>query len=539
MQVKNLVQISVGLLLIFLAEPFKLYSQLNFQRATIASGITIKRKPLDYSISNMTGGGAVGDFNNDGWQDIFLLGGGGTPDALYINNQNGTFSDHSAEAGINLKHRGLAVAVGDYNNDGLIDLYVTSLGESENNRRIGAHKLYKNLGIMDSQNAIPIPTFVDVAGINGVATSSVYRADGMGASFGDYDLDGDLDLFVSGYQYHDGNRLFRNDQNGFIDVTEEVFKSALLEGQLNVWAFAPTFIDMDNDYLPELLIAGDYGTSRYFKNQNGIYIDITLESGTGEGAMGMGSAIADYNNDGFMDWYLTSIYSKTGHETKRNGNQFYLGNGNNRFVESSVKYGVNNGGWGWGAVAVDLNHDGFLDIVTTNGWDKPNHREEMEWLTELTRVYVSKGKNEIGFDFVQESVGLIHRDQGRGLINFDYDNDGDQDILIINLDGPVSFFKNDLKGKNINWLRIFLDRADYLNVAPNGFGSKVSIRIGEKWQYRIIHGGNTYLSVSEISAHFGIGNVLVIDEVRINWTDGHVTTLRDVAANQTLKVFRK
>ena len=581
-------------------------AELRFRAAGLGAGLTAERRPLDYSVADMTGGAAVGDFNRDGWQDIFLLGGGGAVDALYLNNGDGTFTDHAAAAGVAWPHRGLASAVGDFDGDGWQDLFVTSLGGSDADRRPGAHRLYRNLGVSalsaeaaEARRAAPaagvaaagagrsppghtasarapaasgsperadrpndaalggspggppggVPRFEDVAEAAGVATTATPRPDGMGAAFGDYDLDGDLDLFVTGYQYHDGNKLFRNDGGRFTDVTVAALGPALDVDVLDTWGFAPAFVDMDGDRFPELLIAGDYGTSRYFLNDGGLrFRDLTAASGTGAGAMGMGSAFGDFDGDGRLDWYLTSVYARTGTESVRNGNQLYLNEGRHRFREASVAAGVNNGGWGWGAAAADLNHDGVLDLVTTNGWTRANHQGDLEWLSEPTRVYIGRGVPGAGeagrdadatvpaFDFVQEQVGLRHRDQGRGLIAFDYDNDGDRDILIVNLSGPVSLFRNDLAGTGTNYLRVFLDRGESRAVAPDGIGALVSIRTGEAEQHRYIGGEGVYLGSGELSAHFGTGAVAVIDKLTVTWPDGAVTSLTSIRANQILTV---
>ena len=512
-------------------------AELRFRGAALSAGLTAERRPLDHPVADMTGGAAVGDFNRDGWQDLFLLGGGGAVDALYLNRGDGTFGDHAAAAGVALSHRGLAAAVGDFDGDGWQDLFVTSLGEAGGPRRPGAHRLYRNLGV-DVPGGIPV--FEEVAAAAGVAVTAAPRPDGMGAAFGDYDLDGDLDLFVTGYQYHAGNRLFRNEGGRFIDFTAPAFGPALEQGVLEVWGFAPAFVDMDGDRYPELLIAGDYGTSRYFRNERGrFFSDLTAASGTGAGAMGMGSAFGDFDGDGRFDWYLTSVYARTGTESLRNGNQLYLAAGEHRFREASVAAGVNHGGWGWGAVAADLDHDGVLDLAATNGWTRANQQGEMEWLSEPTRVYLGRGGAGGGvprFQFVQEQVRLHHRDQGRGLIAFDYDNDGDRDLLIVNLRGPVSLFRNDLSGPGANYLRVFLDRGESRSVAPDGIGARVSIRVGERAQHRFIGGGGVYLGTGELSAHFGAGAAAVIDELTVAWPDGAVTALQGVPANQTLTV---
>ena len=525
-------------------------AELRFRAAGLGAGLTAERRPLDYSVADMTGGAAVGDFNRDGWQDIFLLGGGGAVDALYLNNGDGTFTNHAAAAGVALSHRGLAAAVGDFDGDGWQDLFVTSLGESTGDRRPGAHRLYRNLGVPSAASGPVsggVPVFEEVAAAYGVATTAAPRPDGMGAAFGDFDLDGDLDLFVTGYQYHDGNMLFRNDGTRFTDVTVAVLGPALAVDVLETWGFAPAWVDMDGDRFPELLIAGDYGTSRYFLNDGGRYFrDLTAASGTGAGAMGMGSAFGDFDGDGRFDWYLTSVYARTGTESVRNGNQLYLNDGRHRFREASVAAGVNHGGWGWGAAAADLNHDGVLDLVATNGWTRANHQGDLEWLSEPTRLYLGRGVPASAeaagaadtpvplFDFVQEQVGLRHRDQGRGLIAFDYDNDGDRDILIINLSGPVSLFRNDLAGPATNYLRVFLDRGPSRSVAPDGIGALVSIRTGAAKQHRYIGGAGVYLGSGELSAHFGVGAAATIDELTVTWPDGSVSELQSVPANQTL-----
>ena len=533
-----------GLVALAILGPVPAAAELRFRAAGLGAGLTAERRPLDYSVADMTGGAAVGDFNRDGWQDVFLLVGGGALDALYLNNGDGTFTDHAAAAGVAWSHRGLAAAVGDFDGDGWQDLFVTSLGESSGDRRPGAHRLYRNLGTPGGDPG-GVPRFEEVAESAGVATTATPRPDGMGAAFGDYDLDGDLDLFVTGYQYHDGNKLFRNDGGRFTDVTVAALGPALDVDVLDTWGFAPAWVDMDGDRFPELLIAGDYGTSRYFLNDGGRHFrDLTAASGTGVGAMGMGSAFGDFDGDGRFDWYLTSVYARTGTESVRNGNQLYLNEGRHRFREASVAAGVNHGGWGWGAVAADLNHDGVLDLVTTNGWTRANHQGDMEWLSEPTRVYLGRGVaggGEAGtevpaFDFAQEQVGLRHRDQGRGLIAFDYDNDGDRDILIVNLRGPVTLFRNDLAGSGTNYLRVFLDRGRSRAVAPDGIGALVSIRAGEAEQRRYVGGEGVYLGSGELSAHFGVGAAAVIDELTVTWPDGTVTALPSVPANQTLTI---
>src|SRR5262245_16711778 len=176
-------------------------------------------------ISFFLSSGAVGDFNNDGWQDLFVIIGGAAPDKLFINNGDGTFTDQAAQWGIGIAHLGIGVAAGDYDRNGWLDLYVTSFGQPVGPPAVGKHRLYRNNG-----NG----TFTEVATVSGVASTGA--TDGMGPAFGDYDLDGDLDLFIPGW-LGGGNRLFRNNGDGtFTQVTAAAGVQAS-----SVFGFSPRF----------------------------------------------------------------------------------------------------------------------------------------------------------------------------------------------------------------------------------------------------------------------------------------------------------
>ncbi len=494
-------------------------NNLSFSNQTEAANVNITHATalgrMDDG-SMMMVGAAAGDFNNDGWVDLFAVGGGIEPDALFINQGNNTFQDVAEQAGLAERHVGAGAAVGDYNNDGWLDIYVTSFGPL-GYMRPGENRLYRNNGDL---------TFTNVAVEAGVNLTSAEMEDGMGTSFGDYDLDGDLDLFVTGWRKESqGNRLFQNNGDGtFSDVTDAA--GIIDEG---IRGFSPCFADMDGDFYPELLLVADFGTSEYFvNNSNGTFSRHTQESNVGQEWSGMGSTVGDFNNDGRLDWYATAIHD-TDNEGRGSGNKLYYNQGNQMFDERAKTAGVDDGGWGWGAVAVDLNHDGCLDLVETNGW-----ADLLSYTDESSKVWLSNGDDT--FTEVAQDVGFEHVADGRGLLNFDYDNDGDQDIVVTAVNDKLQLYRNELNGPQINWLRVLLDTKAKPALAPNGLGSKVSARVGNQTYYRYIVACPHYLTQSELSAHFGLGQATMVDELRVEWPDGTLTTMENVPINQTITV---
>ena len=509
---------------------------LSFTDITFRAGLIGFRYAHDDAIPEMTGSGVIADLNADGWQDVFFLSGGvQQPDALFLNNGDGTFSERGAAAGLAHIHRGMAAAVGDIDADGRLDLFVSSLGSGFLAQR-GAHRLYRNEG----NDVDGTPLFTEIARAAGVNETSPRAADGMGANFGDYDLDGDLDLFVTGYHIGtQGNVLFANDGRGRFDNVTRAAGLADLETR----GFMPVFADMDGDRYPELLIAGDYQTSLYLQNNgDGTFSDRTAASGTGLDGNGMGSVVADVNNDGLPDWYVTAVMSAGGSVVGGTGNMLYLNRGAGVFEERATDAGVDDGGWGWGVVAADVNHDGLLDLVTTNGWNRPNMDGELEWIVDPTRLFLNQGVGPDGapsYVDVAADTGLRHDGQGRGMVHFDLDNDGDQDLLIFNQLGPMTLYRNDLTGPHTHWLRVFLDTggaAEERALPPDGFGSRISLLAGGNWQHRSIGSGGGFLGTSELSAHFGLGAATRGDQLRIEWPDGSSTVLHDIAADATITV---
>ncbi len=475
-------------------------------------------------VSRMMGAGAVGDFDNDGWPDVFVLSGGTEPDRLFMN-EGGTFTDRAAEAGLASQHIGLGAAVGDYDGDGWQDIFVVSWGRSENATDPIAddHRLYRNNG--DG-------TFTDVADEAGLSDLDWFLPAGWGPAFGDIDLDGDLDLAVPSWT-QGGTRIFRNEGDGtFVEVTEA---AGLTETATH--GFAARFVDMDGDRYPELLVASDYGTSRYYRNDgDGTFTDVTAASGTGLDGNGMGHAVEDLDNDGDLDWFVTSIFTiNDSPSIPGTGNFLYRNDGDHAFSVPASAQATVDGGWGWGVEALDIDHDGRLDLVETNGWPLPNVDGDMEWQTE--RCYVWRNLGGMSFVDVAAACGLDWPGQGRGLVRLDHDRDGDQDVIVFAYDDELRLYRNDLPaGPDRRWLHVRLDTSGHPRLAPDGYGASIEVRAGDLVQTRQMHGGSTFASQSELSAHFGLGPARVIDEIRVTWNDGSVTVLEDVAPNEHLVI---
>ncbi len=455
-----------------------------------------------------TGGGAAGDFDNDGDLDLFIIGGSGSVDHLYINDGTGNFTDQAAAWGVDRVHKGSGVAVGDYDNDGWLDLMVTSLGPADS-YEYDWSVLYRNNG-----NG----TFSDVTATAGVgAGNNSFLADAMSPAFGDYDLDGDLDLAVAGW--YGGSSLYRNNGDGtFTDVTLTALDIDIT-GVQGLRGYAPRFVDMDGDRYPELLFVADFETSKYFRNNgDGSFTNLTPANGTGLDTNGMGNTFGDYNNDGVFDWYVTSRIGADGiPNPSGTGNMLYMGTATPHvFVEESMARGVNFGYWGWGALSMDIDHDGDLDIFATNGMTSAG--------LDMTpsRMYLNDGS--ANFVDIAAQCGMDDAGQGRGVVHGDFDGDGDQEIVLINTREKHAYYRNDLSGDDINAITLDLDTSLVAGLAPNGFGTRVQLESASTSQLRYLDGGSNYLSQSELSVHVGIGGDPDAD-ITIMWANGDVTNL--------------
>jgi len=476
----------------------------------------------------MSGGGVAGDFNNDGYDDIFMLSGGGIADYLFINNQDSTFTDQASQYGIDLLQYTFGASAADFNNDGYLDIFVTSFGDAANQAVAGAHKLYMNNG-PDANGQYSFTNVAEQVGVNRLYENV---KDGLGSAWGDYDLDGDLDLFICGYnELRVCNRIFRNNgpdasgQYSFTDVTIESGISAL-----GIRGFLPQLVDMNNDRYPELILIGDSGTSKFFiNNGDGTFSDHTIQARGIETANGMGVDVGDINNDGLLDIYITSITYPT---TNGPGNVLLIQNEDQSFDNTALDNGTSMGHWGWGTLLLDLDHDGDRDILETNGF--------LGTFADDAAVIFENVEGGVVFNEVATESGFIHTRQGRGMVRLDLENDGDLDIAIFNNNANLSFYRNELitdaTPADKNWIRIKLDTRARDSLAPGGIGAMIKIITGTDTQLLPMHCGSNHASASPIEVHTGLGASSTIDAIRIEWPDGSFTTRTNVPANQVLTI---
>ena len=480
-------------------------AQLRFKDVTLDAGLPASNSAPD--LTSMVGGASAGDFDNDGWMDLFVPGLGYRPDMLFMNKGNGKFKDRARSAGVAVQHLSSGAAVGDYDGDGWLDIFVASMGVTTMGP--GTNLLYHNDG--DG-------TFTEVAAATGVAMTSPTVGDGFGSTFGDYDLDGDLDLFVCGYWTQSGgNCLFRNEGNG-------TFVNATINAELqlrDLRGFSPAFVDMNGDHYPELLLAADFGTTSYYINDG----DGTFTFAWKDDVFGMGHTVGDFNRDGRFDWYVTSVFPSLPLYER---NRLYMNAGGDVFMETGLQSGVHNGAWGWGTTAVDLDHDGWEDIVETNGFPGAAYHNHP------ARVFMNNGDRT--FDSVADKVGLDHALDGLGLLDFDYDNDGDRDIFIATGNpAQMRLYRNDLQNGG-NWLKISLNTTHNPGLAPFGVGTQVKLIASSGRQYRVMHGMCNYLAQSELIVHFGLGSATNVTVLTLTWPDGKKSVLHNVAVNQHITV---
>lgn len=543
-----------------------------FEEISTEAGINFRHSPpvFDQKIkhvnalwANFIASGAVGDFNGDGLDDIFLASSrAGVENALYKNRGGLRFENVAKRAGLANLNDADNVCSGalwfDYDNDGRLDLLVL---------RLGRNLLFKNNGD---------ETFADVTSSSGIGRK---HQNAISAIAFDYDRDGDLDLLVGGFfadevdlfnltttrflplhgQMADNGgtkTLYRNNGGGtFTDVTRGAgikdtgFTTALGHG------------DYDNDGWQDFYVANDFGPDRlYHNNGNGTFTDVTEKDMGLDGRKGMNVEFGDYNNDGKLDIYVTNITEPWFREC----NMLWLNWGEDVFVDVSEETGTCDTGWGWGAKFLDFDNDGLLDLYVADGfisagkedyakdvevWQEPLRRGlTMDFMDaniwppignksfagyEANRLFHNEGDHV--FREMGKEAGVDSRLDGRGVALADFDNDGATDILVTNSASPPLLYHN-LVGRKSNWVEINLKG---VRSNRHAIGARVKVVAGALSQIREVNCGNGYQAQSSLRLHFGLGRKTRIDLIEIKWPSGEVERLRNTRANRLLTVPEK
>jgi len=486
-----------------------------------------------YLFRRLYSGACVGDFNADTWPDLFIACMGDKPDVLYINQQDGTFVDMASPYGVAVAHLGGGAAAGDVNNDGYMDLYVVSQGDPGLSEA-GRNKLYINNG-PNHEGHFSFSEIATGAGVN----HTIDGAGGETPAFGDIDLDGDLDLIVATWLYApNGNRVFENQfmETGtvtFVDITDEVLEP-YQRGVDWVRGFTPHIVDITGDRYPEILLTADFRTSQLYVN-NGLdengrasFRNVTEKAQIIYDYNGMGAAVADFNGDQLLDWFMTNIHTGAGI-----GNTLYMNTGTDAlgdplFLNQAAPRGVDNCEWGWGVLADDFDHDTDQDLIAVGGFPGWPLDEIAFWRNDGTGFF-SEDQADIGLDIVTDA---------RGIVSMDYDKDLDLDIVVANFNTAVTFYKNDmdLSGGTANVVRVRLDTTTHPCMAPHGLGAEIRATAAGTTQLHPVHNKASYLGQAELITHIGLGSATQIDTLEVTWNDGTTTTLTGVAANQEIVV---
>ena len=500
-----------------------------------------------YILETVGCGAAFLDYDNDGWLDIFLLSGSrleGAPqeatNRLYRNNRDGTFTDVTERAGLRRSGWASAVAVGDFDNDGFDDIFITYYGQNA---------LYRNNG--DG-------TFTDVTAKAGLGEAR--PGWGSGCTFIDYNRDGLLDLFVGHYLEFDFKKvpkpgdsitcnwkgvpvncgprglppgtlqLYRNNGDGTFTDVSAASGVARVKGS---YAMTAAAADFDGDGWPDIYVACDSTASFLLSNNHdGTFTDVGLERGValnedGMEQAGMGLGVGDFNLDGHLDIFKTHFADDT--------NVLYRNDGKAGFddVTLSAGLGVETRFVGWGAAMVDLDNDGHPDLFYVTGSVYPEVEAKLPAYPYRTPRVVFRNLGNGRFEELidQAGPGVAAAHSSRGCAFGDFDNDGDIDVVVVNLNEPPSLLRNDVSGGG-HWLKVKL-----VGVKSNrsAIGATVIARYGGKAQAQPVLSQSSFYSANDSRLHFGLGEASAAD-LEIRWPNGGVERIAGVAAGQLITV---
>jgi len=494
----------------------------------------------------MGGGAAVLDYNNDGHEDVYVIG-GLSGDKLLKNNGDGTFSEiNMGLSGLSavLDKYTIGVAAGDINNDGNRDLFVTTWGFFSNPSVFASNQLFRNNG-----NG----TFTNITNSSGISGDKTWS---FSATFGDFNLDGYLDIYVGNYV--DSTVILRDSLGISIGYANTCFPNYLYLnngdetftevgsslGMDNTGcALATAFTDYDADQDIDLYVANDFGEwvvpNVLYRNNHPQpnFADVSVSSGANAGMYGMGIGVGDYDEDGDFDYYVTNV----------GRNVLFQNNGDGTFSDVADSAGVANT-WvvqdslnttGWGANFFDYDHDTYLDLFVSNGWIGtpdfiPTHSFDPNKFYENNRDGT--------FTDISTSAGVADTSISRGSVIFDYDNDGDMDLLVMNVDyyggigdtlePKVTLLRND--AANGNWLKV---KVQGVVNARDGFGTRARAVVDGRSFIREVGGGSGHASQNSSIMHFGLAIYSEFDTLEILWLGGGRQVFTCVSANQLFQVI--
>jgi len=515
----------------------------GLQALTVFGG----EKSNKYLLETTGCGAAFLDFDGDGWLDAFLVNGTrleGFPKGqepihhLYRNRRNGRFEDVTARSGLGRSGWGQGACVGDYDNDGREDLYVTYYGQN---------RLFRNEG--DGR-------FADVTEKAGLLDPRTRW--GTGCAFVDYDGDGRLDIFAANYIDLDlataplpesglcrykgipvacgppgltggKNVLYRNRGDfGFEDVSE---RAGILKAR-GTYGLGVSTLDFDADGWPDLYVANDSSPSTLYRNDGrGGFTDVALQAGCalsldGKNQAGMGVGIGDYDRNGTMDIFKSNFAGDTSTLYANTGNGFC----EDRTYAGGM--GVNTKWLGWGAGFVDLDNDGWLDVFLTNGHVYPEVWQLPTEAAYAQRKVIYRNLKNGRFDDVTLALGKPVADPrpGRGTAFGDYDNDGDLDALVNNVNATPDLYRLDVRSGN-HWLALKL-----VGTRSNrsAIGARVRCVTAGGAQHQEVRGGGSYISQNDLRVHFGLGTATKVSLLEVRWPSGLVEEWHDVAVDRIL-----
>ncbi|MCJ8320624.1 MAG: CRTAC1 family protein [Colwellia sp.] len=521
----------------------ELVTKLSFRKRTIELGLSHQwdlidlpeLTGLDYSLYNSIGGIALGDYDQDGDIDIYLTAGNKSASKLFQKQADGSYIDVAIDAGVQLQGFYSGPSFADIDNDGDLDLFVGGIG-------VGIGGTRSKLFINDGNGHF----------VEGQAPT-ISKEYTVSSSFSDFNNDGFIDLAISHY----ASSLGGDSEHLWVNIDGVNFESissrnglaqSILNNTDNVFSldltFTPSFGDINNNGVIDLLMLSDFGTtSLLLSTGDTSFIDFNEHTDKlnlkTDDVHGMGGTLADIDNDGDLDIFITSILevnAKSG-ILHYSGNKLLINNNDGTFVDQSYTSGILNGGWGWASCIVDFDNDGLLDIINTNGWNIESGvtLEYESHVNDTTSLFKNMGDNK--FIRLTDTVGITDTGQGRSMVCFDHDNDGDIDILISNNDvgdNSLIFYEN--VSTSGNFLKIDL-RIKGKNTYALGARVYLTV-INDKGEYtqqmREVNINSNFTSQTPSQLHFGVNRADNIAEVKIVWPNGDIELLTDVAVNQSL-----